>query len=223
MISTATFLALAIQCAPDVAPDTLARIVKTESGFNPWAIGVVGKSLKRQPQTKDEALAAVKQLVKEKANFSIGLGQINRQYFNPDNAEAVFSPCTNLKMSSDLLKDCYARALEGSGDEQQALLKTFSCYYSGNYTRGFVKENNGTSYVDRVVAVNTTGIKVPALNDNGIPDQSPRQERPTYDDWDVLQQYPKYSVPTQSKSAPTQGISEPSAGTTQEEQTDVKS
>ncbi|PCQ45094.1 lytic transglycosylase domain-containing protein [Citrobacter freundii] len=216
MISTATFLALAIQCAPDVAPDTLARIVKTESGFNPWAIGVVGKSLKRQPQNKEEALAAVKQLVKEKANFSIGLGQINRQYFDADNAEAVFSPCTNLKMSSNLLKDCYVRALKSSADEQQALLKTFSCYYSGNYTRGFVKENNGTSYVDRVVAVNTTGIKVPALNDNGIPEQSPRQERPTYDSWDVLQQYPKYS-------APTQGISEPSADTTQEEQTDVKS
>ncbi len=35
MISTATFLALAIQCAPDIAPDTLSRIVKTESGFNP--------------------------------------------------------------------------------------------------------------------------------------------------------------------------------------------
>lgn len=223
MISTATFLALAIQCAPDVAPDTLSRIVKTESGFNPWAIGVVGKPLKRQPQNKEEALAAVKQLVKEKANFSIGLGQINRQYFDADNAEAVFSPCTNLKMSSDLLKDCYVRALKGSADEQQALLKTFSCYYSGNYTRGFVKENNGTSYVDRVVAVNTTGIKVPALNDNGIPDQSPRQERPTYDAWDVLQQYPKYSAPTQSNSAPTQGISEPSADTTQEEQTDVKS
>ncbi|MEW5125765.1 lytic transglycosylase domain-containing protein [Citrobacter freundii] len=228
MISTAAFLALAIQCAPDVAPDTLTRIVKTESGFNPWAIGVVGKSLKRQPQTKEEALAAVKQLVKENANFSIGLAQINRQYFNADDAEEIFSPCTNLKMSSDLIKDCYSRALKSSANEQQALLKTFSCYYSGNYTRGFVKENNGTSYVDRVVAVNTTGIKangikVPALNDEGIPEQSPRQERPTYDAWDVLQQYPKYSVPTQSNSAPTQGISEPSADTTQEEQTDVKS
>lgn len=223
MISTAAFLALAIKCAPDVAPDTLTRIVKTESGFNPWAIGVVGKSLKRQPQTKEEALAAVKQLVEDNNNFSIGLGQINRQYFDVKNSEAIFDPCTNLKMSSDILKDCYARAMKGSENEHQALLKAFSCYYSGNYKRGFVKENNGTSYVDRVVAVNTSSIKVPALNDEGIPDQSPRQERPTYDAWDVLQQYPKYSTPTQNNSAPTQSASEPSADNTQEEQTDVKS
>ncbi len=51
----------------------------------------------------------------------------------------------------------------------------------------------------------------------------PRQERPTYDDWDVLQQYPKYSAPTQSSSDPTQGINEPSANKTHEELTDVKS
>jgi len=216
MISTAAFLALAMQCAPDVAPDTLTRIVKTESGFNPWAIGVVGKSLKRQPQTKEEALAAVKQLGKESANFSIGLAQINRQYFDIEKAEDIFSPCTNLKMGSDILKDCYARALKVSDTEQQALKKSFSCYYSGNYTRGFVKENNGTSYVDRVVAVNTTNIKVPALNEEPIPDQSPRQERPTYDAWDVLQQYPKYSTPAQ-------GNSETASEKTKEEKEDVKS
>ncbi|ECO9908529.1 lytic transglycosylase domain-containing protein [Salmonella enterica] len=216
MISTAAFLALAIQCAPDIATDTLARIVKTESSFNPWAIGVVGKPLKRQPQTKEEALAAIRKLVNDNANFSIGLAQINRQYFDARNAEAIFEPCTNLKMSSDILKDCYARALKNSDTEKQALLKAFSCYYSGNYRRGVVKENNGTSYVDRVVAVNTSSIKVPALNDDGIQNPSSRQERPTYDDWDVLQQYPKYSTPTQSNS-------EEAAQKNQEEQTDVKS
>jgi len=216
MISTAAFLALAIQCAPDVAPDTLARIVKTESGFNPWAIGVVGKPLKRQPQTKEEAIAAVTQLDKDQANFSIGLAQINRQYFDVKNAESIFSPCTNLKMGSDILKDCYSRALKEAGSEREALLKSFSCYYSGNYKRGFVKENNGTSYVDRVVAVNTTNIKVPALNEEEIPGQSSRQEKPTYDAWDVLQQYPKYSTPAQ-------GNSDTASEKTKEENEDVKS
>lgn len=216
MITTAAFLTLAMQCAPDIAPDTLSRIVKTESGFNPWAIGVVGKPLNRQPQNKDEALDAIKLLIKNNANFSVGLAQINRQYFDVKSVESIFSPCTNLKMSSNILKDCYSRALKNSETEQKALLKTFSCYYSGNYKRGFIKENNGTSYVDRVVAVNTSGIKVPALNDDSIPTQSARQERPTYDAWDVLQQYPKYSTPTQSNS-------EPAVDKNQEEQTDVKS
>lgn len=195
MISTAAFLALAIQCAPDVAPDTISRIVKTESGFNPWAIGVVGTPLKRQPKTKEEALNAIKQLDSKNANFSIGLAQINRQYFDVKDAESVFVPCTNLKMGADILKDCYYRALKKGDSEQQALRKSFSCYYSGNYTRGFVKENNGTSYVERVVAANATKIKVPALNDEAVIQEPTRREVPAYDDWDVLQQYPKYTKP----------------------------
>ena len=204
MISTATFLALAIQCAPDIAPDTLSRIVKTESGFNPWAIGVVGKSLNRQPQTKEEALIAVKQLAKDNANFSIGLAQINRQYFDIKDVESVFSPCTNLKMGSNILKDCYSRALKNSESEQHALKKSFSCYYSGNYTRGFKKENNGTSYVERIVAANSAAVKVPALDDSAVSEPASRyepHERPVYDEWDVLQQYPRYFKQKQSKPA----------------------
>ncbi|CEF32332.1 lytic transglycosylase domain-containing protein [Xenorhabdus nematophila] len=216
MISTAAFLALAMQCAPDVAPDTLSRIVKTESGFNPWAIGVVGKPLNRQPRTKEEALDAIKQLDKRNANFSIGLAQINRQYFDVKEAESIFSPCTNLKIGSDILKDCYLRALKNGDSEQQALRKSFSCYYSGNYTRGFKKENNSTSYVERVVAADTTKIKVPALSDEAVKEPSPRRDTPVYDAWDVLQQYPKYSKPEQSRS-------EPGTEKINEEKTDVKS
>ncbi|MGO4746723.1 lytic transglycosylase domain-containing protein [Serratia quinivorans] len=216
MISTAAFLALAMQCAPDVAPDTLSRIVKTESGFNPWAIGVVGKPLSRQPRTKEEALEAIRQLDKRNANFSIGLAQVNRQYFDVKDAETVFSPCTNLKMGADILKDCYSRALKNGDSEQQALRKSFSCYYSGNYTRGFKKENNGTSYVERVVAANTTNIKVPALGDETVTVPSSRRDRPVYDAWDVLQQYPKYSQPEQNSK-------EPKVEKNDEEKTDVKS
>lgn len=193
MISTAVFLALAMKCAPDVSPDTLSRIVKTESGFNPWAIGVVGTPLNRQPQTKEEALSAIKLLVNNKANFSVGLAQINRQYFDVKDIESIFSPCTNLKMGSDILKDCYSRALGESDTEQQALKKSFSCYYSGNYTRGFKKESNGTSYVERVVSANTPKIKVPSLDVDAAREPPSKQDTPIYDEWDVLQQYPKYN------------------------------
>lgn len=196
MISTADFLSLAMLCAPDIAPDTLARIVKSESGFNPWAIGVVGKPINRQPKTKEEAMIAVKQLTKENANFSIGLAQINRQHFDVKDVELVFSPCVNLKMGAGILKDCYSHALKSSESEQHALKKSFSCYYSGNYTRGFKKENNGTSYVERVVAENSTAVKVPSLDDSPASDPASRYEppeRPVYDTWDVLQQYPRYT------------------------------
>ncbi|WP_277973342.1 lytic transglycosylase domain-containing protein [Pantoea agglomerans] len=216
MISTAAFLALAMKCAPDVAPDTLSRIVKTESGFNPWAIGVVGTPLNRQPQTKEEALNAIKLLVNNKANFSIGLAQVNRQYFDVKDVESVFSPCTNLKMGSDILKDCYSRALGKSDSEQQALKKSFSCYYSGNYTRGFKKESNGTSYVERVVAANTTTIKVPSLDVDSEREKPSQKDTPVYDAWDVLQQYPKYI-----KSGQSDNISPD--GKVDDEKTNVKS
>ncbi|KFA29347.1 lytic transglycosylase, partial [Xanthomonas vasicola pv. vasculorum NCPPB 1326] len=36
------FMDLAQQCAPTVAPQTMAALVQVESGFNPYAIGVGG-------------------------------------------------------------------------------------------------------------------------------------------------------------------------------------
>ncbi|WP_147479198.1 lytic transglycosylase domain-containing protein, partial [Pseudomonas savastanoi] len=140
MLTTSAFLALAMQCAPSIHPATLTPIVKTESSFNPYAIGVVGRVLPRQPQSLDEAVLVVKQLVEEGANFSIGLGQINRQHFDVSRPEPVFEPCTNLRMAAAVLEQCYARASAQEPNRQAALHKAISCYYSGNPKRGFKAE-----------------------------------------------------------------------------------
>ena len=50
-------LALAQECAPNVAPQTMAAIVSVESSKNPYAIGVVGGRLERQPKSHQEAVA----------------------------------------------------------------------------------------------------------------------------------------------------------------------
>lgn len=206
-----TFLALALQCAPSIHPATLTPIVKTESSFNPYAIGVVGKALPRQPQSRDEAVTAVKKLVEEGANFSIGLGQINRQHFDVSKPELVFDPCTNLRMTAKLLEGCYANAKQGNGSQQDALHKTISCYYSGNTKRGFKTEPQfgGTSHVQRVLAnANSTEIKVPALNPSiaadspGAPASAADALIPSYESWDVLRQYPRFITPSPKKSAP---------------------
>ena len=39
------FLALALACAPQVHPDTARAIASVESGFNPYAIGVVAGAM----------------------------------------------------------------------------------------------------------------------------------------------------------------------------------
>lgn len=204
MLTTSAFLALALQCAPSIHPATLTPIVKTESSFNPWAIGVVGRALPRQPQNLDEAVTAVKALVKEGANFSIGLGQINRQHFDVSNPQAVFDPCTNLRMAAKILEDCYARSVADGSVQQEALHKAISCYYSGNPRRGFKAEAEfgGSSHVQRVVAnAETTTVTVPALTGAVSVPQAPPQLgspplQPTYESWDVLRQYPRYMPPT---------------------------
>jgi type IV secretion system protein VirB1 len=75
------FLMLAQQCAPDVHPDTMRRIVHVESSFNPYAIGVVGGRLAHQPRQRDEAMATAQWLQKNGYNFSVGLAQVNQSNF----------------------------------------------------------------------------------------------------------------------------------------------
>ena len=52
------FDSFAQKCAPAISTDTLKALVKTESSFNPYAIGVVNGSI-AQPKTFDEAIKAV--------------------------------------------------------------------------------------------------------------------------------------------------------------------
>ena len=73
-----TFLALTLACAPQVHADTARALVRVESAFNPWAIGVVGGALRRQPRHQAEAIATAQALQAAGWNFSVGLGQINQ-------------------------------------------------------------------------------------------------------------------------------------------------
>ncbi|EDP2298745.1 transglycosylase, partial [Salmonella enterica subsp. enterica serovar Enteritidis] len=52
MLSTSTFLALAMQCAASVHPDTTHEVARVESGFNPYAIAEIIPKVKRKPGDK---------------------------------------------------------------------------------------------------------------------------------------------------------------------------
>jgi type IV secretion system protein VirB1 len=235
MLATSAFLALAMQCAPSIHPATLTPIVKTESSFNPWAIGVVGKPLPRQPQSLSEAVTAVKALVGEGADFSIGLGQINRQHFDVGKPEQVFEPCTNLRMTAQILQSCYTTASKNDPDPQAALRKAISCYYSGNVKRGFLAEKQfgGTSHVQRVLAnAESTTVTVPALiqgTERAPPSQPPSTApppantlQPSYESWDVLRQYPRYAPPVPPAAPQIPATPPPAIPTHEKEATDAK-
>lgn len=155
------FNTLAQQCAPGVHPTTLQAVVRTESGYNPYAIGVVGGRLARQPKSRAEAVATAKALHAQGLNFSMGLGQVNKAHLVRFslNYESVFDACANLQAGARILQDCYQRAVARLGADK-ALSAAISCYYSGNFHRGFLVERAGTSYVQRVAANATTANPV---------------------------------------------------------------
>ena len=112
----------------------MKALVATESGFNPFAIGVVGGSV-RQPKSAAEADAAVKALDAQGFSYSVGLAQINLKNFDRFGLtrENAFDPCLNLSTGALILSECYAstaKSLTEAGRLSQAL----SCYYSGSRT-----------------------------------------------------------------------------------------
>jgi type IV secretion system protein VirB1 len=154
-VDLSSFIALALACAPQVHADTSRALVSVESAFNPWAIGVVGGALARQPRHRAEALATARWLQAAGWNFSVGLGQINVGNFNRLGLtlDSAFEPCTNLNAMQAVLTECYDRARlaqPGPAPSQPALRQALSCYYSGNFSTGF---RHG--YVRKVMAAAT--------------------------------------------------------------------
>ena len=54
-----------------VPVDVMEHVVRVESSFNPFAIGVVGGRLARQPKELPEALATARMLEEKGFNFSL--------------------------------------------------------------------------------------------------------------------------------------------------------
>lgn len=126
-----------------VPAEVMQHIVQVESSANPFAIGVVGGTLVRQPKNLDEAVATVQMLDANGYNYSLGIAQVNRANlgrYGLDTYAKAFDACGNLSAGAQILADCYASAHGDWG-------KAFSCYYSGNFVTGF-----RDGYVQKVYA-----------------------------------------------------------------------
>lgn len=143
-----------------VPAEVMQHVVNVESSRNPFAIGVVGAQLVRQPQNLDEAVATVRMLEEKGYNYSLGVAQVNRANFGKyglDSYEKAFELCPNLVAGSKILAQCYTSA---GGDWGKA----FSCYYSGNFTTGYQD-----GYVQKVFA--SMSRQAMATNASAIPIQ----------------------------------------------------
>lgn len=182
-MDASVFLALALACAPQVHTHTAHALVSVESAFNPWAIGVVGGALVRQPRQRAEALATARALQASGWNFSVGLGQINVGNFERLGLtlDSAFEPCTNLAAMQSVLAECFDRARAPAATataatapatsppvDQAALRQALSCYYSGNFATGF---RHG--YVRKVVAAAGTSSLAAS---RAIPPAQPKEK-----------------------------------------------
>lgn len=125
-----------------VPMDVMQHVVRVESSFNRYAIGVVGGRLVRQPASLPEAIATARMLRERGFNFSLGLAQVNRYNLGRYglSLERAFDACPNLQAGARILADCLVRSGNDWG-------KSLSCYYSGNFVAGF-----RDGYVQKVFA-----------------------------------------------------------------------
>ncbi|WGT64588.1 lytic transglycosylase domain-containing protein [Variovorax paradoxus] len=158
----------AIACPNLAVPAQVMRhVVHVESGANPFAIGVVGGRLVRQPKTLEEAVATAQMLKSKGYNYSLGAAQVNQVNFRKygfDTHEKAFDLCANLAAGASILASCYARA---GGDWGKA----FSCYYSGNFVTGF-----RSGYVQKIydsIGRGVTVAQAPAAPPAAIPLRPP--------------------------------------------------
>lgn len=146
-MDTIALLNLISVCAPLVHPTTALALIRSESSANPWAVGVIGGRLDRQPASLAEAMATARHLADAGIRFSAGLAQISRDNFERLSLDVAtaFDPCTNLGAMQTVLLECLSRAPDGP-TSQRGLRQGLSCYYSGNFQTGFVH-----GYVTRVL------------------------------------------------------------------------
>jgi type IV secretion system protein VirB1 len=158
-LSLAVALALAEQCAPSIAPETLLSIVQVESRFNPLAIGVNGApGIAVIATTKGAAVARASALIAAGRSVDLGLAQINSKNLGwlGLSIEDAFDPCANLAAAERVLQDGYARSDVGRVGQQSAVQTALSFYNTGRADRGFT---NG--YVGKVTRA--AAFIVPAI------------------------------------------------------------
>jgi len=138
IFDAATFLALALQCSPAVAPDTLLAIARQESGLRAWLLHdntttevFEGRDLKRTAATANALIAAGH-------SVDLGLMQINSRnlVFLGVTVTGVLDPCANVEAAGRLLAEAYRSASSRLGAGGEALRIALSRYNTGDDQAG---------------------------------------------------------------------------------------
>jgi type IV secretion system protein VirB1 len=166
-LDAAAVIALAISCAPDVAPAQIAAIAKTESAFQTLAIHDNTARQSYQPPDKNSAITLAKNLLEAGHSLDVGIMQINTANFRwlALTLDDAFEPCPSIKAGA-------------------SVLTAVSRYNTGDSRAGFA---NG--YVKRVLAAAADIRGTAAAETALIPSAKAAPTVPH--DWDVFPEEPQ--------------------------------
>ena len=145
-----TIAALLDQCAPQVSPVLMQSLVRTESAWQPYAIGMDrSQGAVKQPASMAEAVSTAKELAAAGRKFSVGLAQIHvsNVALYGMTWEQAFDACQNLAVGQKILWNFYHRASASGYSGVAAIWAALRGYNSGGVDRAISDD-----YANRIFA-----------------------------------------------------------------------
>jgi type IV secretion system protein VirB1 len=137
VLTTSAALALALACAPRVAPDVLLSVAYAESRWRTLAIhdNVTGEAF--APTSKQDAEQIASRLIAEDHNPDLGLLQINAANLSHAGltVATAFDPCASMCAGAQALLEDYSGGAT-SAKQQTAILRALSAYNTGSPVAG---------------------------------------------------------------------------------------
>lgn len=154
---------LILACAPALDPRLATALIKQESNYNQFAIGMDSKhniKLSRQPKNVQEAVSTASDLAQKGYSFSVGLTQIHITNVKKWGIswEQAFTPCTSLQISQSIFLSFYKIAQNAGYRDQNAVFAALRGYNSGS-----VNAQVSNSYASSILANATKTVFLTSL------------------------------------------------------------
>ncbi|WP_414041224.1 lytic transglycosylase domain-containing protein [Acidithiobacillus sp. M4-SHS-6] len=124
---------ISAECAPMVAPSTMAAIVRVESGGNPLAMWNNSTRSMVIPGSRNQAIRYLRQAMAAGQRVDVGLAQVDTGNFAAIGLtpRTAFNACANLRAGGEILRMDWQQALTSGYRGQPALYHAFEAYNSG--------------------------------------------------------------------------------------------
>lgn len=169
---------LILSCAPALDPRLAIALIKRESGFNQFAIGLDSKHnvrLSRQPKNAQEAALTAADLAQKGYSFSVGLTQIHITNVKKWGItwNDAFVPCTSLKISQSIFLSFFKVAQDSGYKGDDAVYAALRGYNSGS-----INAQVSNNYASAIMA-GAKGLQgqIPTLKNQTLVATSPMTEQ----------------------------------------------